>query len=565
MNPDEIRELLKQAQEALRAGAPKDAVFGRIAEITGGQHQTTADLAQAAVRTKPDVGTVEAVGEVAGQELTFGISDEIAGAAAAVREEPVSALRTLVGGLVGGGGPIDFVKAARAEAERAPEAAERAVAAAEAGAGRARERLTASREELGTAGTLGAQALGIAPTLLVGGGPAARFIQRGGNVLLRGGRAGLVSGGAGAAEGGIFGLTTAEGDVGERLPAAAKGAATGGLLGTALGGLGGAAVGLARGAGRFGRKVLPTPQGELRRSAVAFSEQLGRTPGQFRRELSELGREVPGVRPTLADLDDDLRKIAQEAVREAPFTRAQGGVVRQVIARADDEAFSKAKRRIFQPLEERVDRVPDADLIEFLKSGDMAPFTREVSQDLIGQTSRPPSFRELQSIRNKLEREIRRRGDDPAVFDEIKPLKDTLDELMEDAVPGFAEANRRFRSVLKFRDAVERTAEKLSADAARPSNVVASEVERGGLLGLLGQIVDAARDLERIERESAEPIVNILLGDEGVRLLREALPSPTRLRATKAANVAGDVTPFVGGILGGRNRGGVASDSILNP
>src|SRR5690606_4392017 len=162
MNPDELLDLLKQANAAVRKGADPAAVGGRIAEFTGGTITSLRDLGKAVQTAQAEDSPTlaaqkrlgsrggSAVGDfarMAAQGATFGFADEMVGLVAgdeakAASRQRVADLRQLVPGAstmadIAGGVAMPFVtgvSTARALTRPGAGALARAAAAGAGGA-----------------------------------------------------------------------------------------------------------------------------------------------------------------------------------------------------------------------------------------------------------------------------------------------------------------------------------------------------------------------------------------------------------------------------------------------
>lgn len=555
------RQLLKQANAALRRGASREEVFERLSEVTGGRFSNTAELARfatdigeepsaamlrrgraAAPAPSPQGGLLGLRGQderlpeglqtpgaaersatddflrSMAQGATFGFADEIAGLAA---------------GVVPGGQTM-------AEATAA-----------------SRQRIEDLRETSPTATLLG-EIAGVAPLALVGAGPAASFVRAGPTGLARAGRAIGVGTGAGAAEGALQGAGEAEGGLVERARGAAKGGIFGGLFGGLLGGAGAALAGVPRRLAQFGAELLPQPGGLARRATREIVGRTGLNVNALRGRFQRLAAQAPeGMAPVVADIDHNfpvIQRALAEATREAPAELA-GPAARRTAARADSPAIRQAKRAAFAPIEGNL--IDDPRTLRLLRQGDdLRDITRNVAGPEVLRGERAPTVREFQTIRQTLRKRLQRLQQSPADFERLSAQLDELNIAAEQGVPGFRQANRIFREVVEFEEAVEETKRVLTSGKIVPSNLISPEAQRGGLLGVLGKIIDTFRDMKELQEEGARPVLRILLGgEEGLDELDRLLGPSALERFTEASARGGQAFPLAGGLLSGQAAG----------
>jgi len=408
MDERELRDLLEQAQEALRRGDyTYNEVNAVIREVTGGQINGLMSLTLAvdpttraeefeatALREATAHSPVSNFARLFAQGATLGFGDELAGIGA---------------GIVPGG-----------------QTREEATADS-------RKRLDALRTTNPGASLL-AEGAGIAATAPLGG--QAFTALRGPGGFVRGVKAAAVVGGT---EGALIGAGGAEGDLVERAPAAARGGAAGataGLLASGVGGVIGAGNraigGLFRGPEVAARRSLSAP---LRGSGLTAQE----LPGA----VARLGDDA-----VLADLPT-FGAQAPGAVRSGPRLMRQGGPVERLRARLAPEQIRAAQRAIFKPLEDANVAVDDPNLLRFLRSN---PETNAALGEVFGSPSgiRSMNFREIQAVRQVLSRRMARA--DRLLATEVEDTAralDGLDSILADVIPGFRPALQQSREVIQ--------------------------------------------------------------------------------------------------------------------
>lgn len=441
MNPE---ELLRQATAAIRQGADPAAVNQRIAQLTGGQFTDTQALARAIQQTPREQTPEEAAQarlaerggsalsdflRMAAQGATFGFADELAGLGAAL--------------VPGGRGYREAVEESRQRVEDLRLLAPGASAAAEIAGGVA--------------------------VPFAGAARLTRSLVRPGAGLLGRAAAGAGAGAAtGAAAGAATGFGEAEGDIGERLPAAGRGAAAGGGVGGLLGGVlpvVGAGAGRAL---RFGDEVLfPQSAGtrEARRAVQAAFEEAGIAPEDVRRGMAALGPEA-----VIADLDPALARRARAAVNLAPSLERVGGPVQRLAERTEargerlaramreasgitetmesgkalaERAVEDVRARYYRPLEQAFPEVTGPNITEALRDPRIAQVARRTARDL---DERPPSFTELQDIMGNLRDRFMaaRKARKPHMYHKALDDYNKLVSAMEQDIPGFREAQDAF-------------------------------------------------------------------------------------------------------------------------
>lgn len=224
-----------------------------------------------------------------------------------------------------------------------------------------------------------------------------------GSPLVRGAAVGM---GSGAVGGGLYGLGEAEGDLEERLPSALRSGGVGAAVGLPLGLLGAAAGPLA--SRLFGRQA--------KQRGVRLASEIERTSG----------------------LSPSVQRFSDEVERE----------------------FDRIRRQMYKPLERQYQVVDNPIVLEALKHPDILPSVRRVSRE-VAEGKRAPSFEELQAIRQQLrglQDKAYGTGRKPADPNNVKRYGEalgSLDEVMEDAIPGYAEAQAAYRRVVEIRGAFE--------------------------------------------------------------------------------------------------------------
>jgi hypothetical protein len=432
-------KLLRMANDALRAGEPREEVEDRIRRASGGRIQSISHL-QALVKQEAAEAPPEEVLEGETGRPTFETFQESARQAAALGAH---------GFTFGFSDELaDILPGGRTGEEQ-------------------RAFIEAAREEDPAAAFLSELAGGIA--LPMGAAVSgARAIGTGGGIAARMGRGVLAGGGVGALSGGLYGAGEAEGSVGERLPEAGVGAAIGGVLGGALG----AGLPLLGAGARYGGRLVSEALSPERAGQAAAKRQLGRAmseAGLTTDELAELlGREA-GATP--ADVSPTLARQAQAATAGAPGTERVGGPVdilgqrhggrAERLSEALHEAIGSSKtytqarreaeqellrlrKQFYAPLDEQfTDDVPIADVLVDVASGNKPIFDalRRVRPESF-EDGRVP-FKAAQQVLESLRDDVSEAARKGRKFDaqQAREAREIWRELMS-GIPGFDDAQK---------------------------------------------------------------------------------------------------------------------------
>jgi len=461
---------MQRATEALRRGATAHEVDNFIRDESAGLFTSAA-----ALRQSPDVRDLAFTEGQAGREAekvrlrdvfrsaaqgaTFGFADELAGVGAA---------------LVPGG--RNFAEAT--EAVRANE-----------------ERFRAAHPRIALMSEIG----GAVATSFLGGAAIARAGTRGARGLTSAARAkspqtgflpGIARGAAaGGVEGAVESVGRAEGGLLDRAGPGGVGGLVGGVVGGALPAVG---TGI-RTARRIGAANFRPEQRVVEIADRELAGALGSRPGGFaaaRRALTEIESARPG-QSTLADISPETQSLLDTAVSASPqarevageqFARRQAGQARRLIR--DLEQASGGPPNVKVALEEVTQELQDLgaevyeplrrqfrDLLQqgqnpqavdalkaFLERPRVARAFRAIDaiEQMVDPNRLPPTFDELQRVRKTLGRAADRlRRNDPQGARSFRLAAREMTELMEKAIPGFKEANRRYASLATVRDALE--------------------------------------------------------------------------------------------------------------
>jgi len=432
-----IEEILAAAKRAQERGVPYNTINRNIRRLTDGKHAGMGALEAAVFRTTTEGQAEEALARtsehghladflrMAAHGATFGMSDELVALGA----------KGLLN--VAAAGPTGAPAAAAAAAD--PAAVERLEAT--------RQRISDLREVDPGASLMAEAAGGMIVPLT--GAKIARTL--GGGVL------GYAAGGAaaGGAGGAAYGFGESEGSPQERIPGAIMGGAVGLGVGTLLGAAGKAAAPLL---GRAARKIpgmdriLPDPQAP---KVTAMRELLPTEQGQAR------GVRVAENLERLADVDPSVR-----AVRVAT-----------------EEGKLAVQRQFYAPLEARFSAeaggVADEGVMAALRDPDIMTQARLVSREIVGETVRPPTFTELQGVRQRLSDKLsaaRNRG----ASDQVRRYSEALTRMefaIEEAIPEFKQAQRAWFEVMAVDRAFDQGRAMYSNAAKNSAEEVAMAIE----------------------------------------------------------------------------------------
>ena len=266
---------------------------------------------------------------------------------------------------------------------------------------------------------------------------------------------------AGAVAGGLFGLGEGETPQ-ERVEGLATGAATGGALGG----------------------VVAAPTHMLAAGIRALPRVFGNRPER---------------------IGEDLRRLT--------------GVERSLYLamRDTDQQLERVQERFYRQFDQKYPRIENKGITTVLNDPAARTQVRAVSRE-VANGERPPSFRELQAIRNRFKKSSN---------SDTQALADVLTQEMEDAIPGLSEANTRWRHIRVIEtmrrsgrrmfnspaDEIEHFTEQLAADER--------EAFREGL------VLEFVRRVERSPNDKLpKGFVNTILyaGPETEALLRRGFP-----------------------------------------
>lgn len=474
MNPEELLRMMQQAGAALRMGADPAAVDQRVAQMTGGQFTTLAEVGPAVMamqqeaRQQPEQQAMDRLASdggnalsdfarMAGQGLTFGFGDELAGMAASSLGK-------------------DYTEARDASRQRVDDLRATSPGASMMG------------EIAGGVGVPLAGGVKLARSLA---GPHSSVIRRAG----AGAAAGAATGGVG---GGLFGLgeSRAE-DAGGMARDAGIGAALGGTAGGVLGGaLPAVGAGVSKGTRFLGEVLFPESQGanEASRRLQRVFAEAGVGADDIPRRMDALGPEA-----VIADIDPRLAREARAATNQAATLDRAGGPVQNLRERTDArgermaralreasgisesmQSGQEAARRVvrevreqhYHALEQAFPEVDGDAVAQALRDPRVAAVARRIapktvaSEDAVARVvaqgvpeeqaralvkGKPPSFMELQDMMMDLRDEVTsaRAAGRPNASRKAQEAFELLTGAMEQDIPGFGEAQNAFHIASK--------------------------------------------------------------------------------------------------------------------
>lgn len=479
MDERQLQELLQRAREAVERGVSMIDVNQRIQALTGGEFVGIMDLtlavdpvAKGEEQTARDLEEFERLhsfgGKIpaelgaflaaAGQGATFGFGEEL------VRPEHRAALR------------------------RAEEL----------------------RQQFNPGADLAARVAGTFASPITGLLSRGFQLIRGPGGFLRGILAGASTGAAGGA---IVGAGDAEGDMVERSGPAAAAAAGGAIVGGGMGGAGAVA-------GLLGRQIAPV-RSLARRQLGRMVEQSGVSdPAQIPAAVTAAERAagLPSGTGTLMELGPSISKRAPGIARQAPGLHRAGGPIESFTSRVSPKQLEAARRAIWRPLEQRNQNITDRALLNFFRRN---PTANDALRRTIGaeRALDPQSltFRELQTARRFVSRALSR-DPDPVTADALSRTLTKLDDMLETKVPGFREANQRYREMLSRQAGMDKINKAL--DEAFPQF-------HAGLPNTLESATatakNAALDIPRRREAVAEMVGEMILEPGGIERVQQLL------------------------------------------
>lgn len=493
MGEAELRKLLADAQDALARGAKYNDINEYIRSVTGGQINGMAHLTV----------TIDPEAE-ADRRLAESVDNK----------SPVSDfLRTMAeGATLGFADEIVGLFGGDAEASRA------------------------RMDRIRTRNPGATMAGEIAGAIAVPGLGAARAFKalRGGGGILRTGGAGAI---VGTGEGAIMGAGQSEGD---RLGGAARGGAAGAFTGGLLSG---------------GGSVLSRLASPLRPNRSIANEALRDivdATGIERRNVPARVRALPEG-SVVADVSPVTQAVTPRAVRQAPGLLAAGGPARRVIERANPQAFRAVRRAVWEPLEQATEAITDKPTLNLLRSNvTIRDAARGVVNRDVDSVSKL-SFRQLQTIREKLRRVRDGRSTLPDAREQAAQALGALDNALDVSVPGFREARRRYAQLLtqqrdwqRLATAVERAVPQIRLDL--PSRIEGLGATARNLLVEQGrrrqQIMEMIGEVLLENPEDGAEIIERMILDGTIAQMFSVSRSAARTGATTQAGRA-----FGGGLL----------------
>lgn len=476
---NELQDLLRQAQRAIKMGANPDDVDEFVSEESKGKARSVADLVELLRRQDISPGVAEGVARSATQGLTFGGADEIAG-------------------LVYGKDT--------AELEREANKSFRST----------HPKTAIAAEVLGALAPLIASAGASAPGqagLTFGGNVIRTGTQSLANLALKGGAVGAASG---AVSGGL------SSDPGERLAGAERGAKWGGALGAGLGVATKPIAGIIGGIPNLIQDLLnPTAAAERRATTglvKALPADAGAIMGQIEAQRPGMGMaadvsptaakalRASSIRsPAVADAMDKLlegrasgagERVAEDLVAEAGAPRLNAFSVRQAMEAAKRPTMDK----IYKPLERLYPVVEHPALDAAMKNPQVAQMFQAVAPgEPMGFLNLQRTLRALEG--NKGEAITSGRGPYGPKGENWADAADKLNRAMEEAMPAYRAANagtaRTFTVMRAFDDGAQslrKDPREIAADIARTQKAGGTEAADAYRMAWLDQLAMNLRE-----------------------------------------------------------------------
>ena len=524
-----------------RAGHSYQNINDKITELSGGTYKGQAQLEKALNIHEDTVASqLSGVTRAAVQGATFGFGDELAGLAA-------------------GAGSL-FTDEGFGEAREAETARVRGLS----------DTFREQHPGLSLAGEL-------AGGLAVPGAGGARVMAAGGKAIGTGARVGGAAGRGlllGAGAGALEGAGRAEGGLAER----GRGAAIGGAIGAGAGGLLGAGAAAAEdplrklagsvlgasGPGRMARETLAELEsatgrrvGEGLAPGEIAAEVEPRIFGQAIREAGDVSRRAEAITerklgPLLKGRGEDL----------AVSFRKEMGIDRSYFEslEAAKENILKVRDEFYRPLERAVDVKDAPELVSAIVGDPIALKRLPVHiQDMVGRMGDEGiNFSAGQEIVEEIENAMAGGTLGSQSFQRMRAMKRRVQQEMEQAFPGYKEANRQYYNAIQRRDAheigqkawgrspaeVKQIMDKLPTDEARDAyRLGALDKAEVALYELEGGAGTMASRMSRAGQGFKDRIEALFGGraDEAQRFLSE-MERQGRLRLLNAAVYGGPDT-----------------------
>ncbi|MCV4285889.1 hypothetical protein [Pseudomonas capsici] len=409
--------------------------------------------------------------------------------------------------------------------------------------------LKAGQDQHPVTATAGSVVGGVVPALLSGGmslptsAAATAARQTTGRAMLQGAA-------IGAGYGGVYGLGTAEGDLGERIPGAVQGAA----LGAAVGGALPAVIGGAKAV----RNTVLNPEVRAQAQLNRTLERDGITPEQFRTQFDDLaarhpdsaipadagGENVRGVVERLANTPGESRSTIVETLAQRQATqrtrvgdqaRSLSGVNRSADTAIDETMAQRAREAGPLYAAAHAEEVPWSPQLESLmqRPAMQAAYRgaerraanqgrtfdgqfAEIAPDGTVTAKSVPRTGDLDIIKQNLDSQIESLLASGARSEarDIMGIRNDLLTIMDASAPTYAQARAVFAGHTRYKDGVEHGAqimktnispERWASDFARLNPSEQEAVRIGAISSIIGKIGNDAASMPDITKYLRSP------------------------------------------------------------
>lgn len=454
-----------------------------------------------------------------------------------------------------------------------------------------RAQLKTGQEQHPIASTAGALVGGIAPVLATGGMSVGASAAAAGAKQTTG-RAMLQGAGTGAAYGGLYGLGSAEGDLGDRVPGAAQGAALGALVGGAVPGVIGAAKAV--------KNAVTSPEVRAQSQLNRALERDNLTPEQFRSQFDDLntlhpgtaipadagGENVRGVverlantpgqsRTTVTDalygrqagqrdrIEGALQKLtgtnksAYQATEDVIQERAASAAPLYAAAHAEEVPWSQALESLMaRPAMQKAYRAAE---VKAANQGRQFDGTfAQVGADGKLTTKSVPRTGDLDIIKQNLDDQIEGLlgSNQRSKARDIIAIKNELLSIMDASAPTYAKARASFAGHTAYKNAIEdgktilatgRNAEQWAAEVSKLTPSEQEAVRIGAVQSIVDKIGNTRGELPDIAGflrtpEGRKKIAAILPSDDARKQWTQILDQEHRVSGLTRRATAGSAT-----------------------
>ncbi|AHF66006.1 hypothetical protein [Pseudomonas cichorii] len=451
--------------------------------------------------------------------------------------------------------------------------------------------LRAGQDQHPITSVAGAVVGGIVPALASGGmslpgsGAAAAARQTTGRAMVQGAT-------TGAAYGGLYGLGTAEGDIGDRVPGALQGAALGAVVGGAVPGVIGAVKGV--------KNAVSSPEVRAQSQLNRALERDNLTPEQFRNQFDELdtlhpgtaipadagGENVRGVVERLANTPGQSRttvtdtlfgrqagqrdrieaalqkltgthKSAYQATEDVVRERAATAAPLYAAAHAEEVPWSEALESLMtRPAMQKAYRAAE---VKAANQGRQFDGTfAQIGADGKIATKTVPRIGDLDIIKQNLDDQIEGLlgSNQRSKARDIIAIKNELLSIMDASAPTYAKARAAFAGHTAYKNAIEdgktilgsgKNSEQWAAEVSRLSASEQEAVRIGALQAIVDKIGNARGELPDVAGflrtpEGRKKIAAILPDDAARKQWTQTLDQELRVSGLTRRATSGSAT-----------------------